>query len=145
MNKQAIVNLLYNASEAEIKRYLGACTDKEELYVYAFNYNWEGGFNIPNIILNNPICTISTAKLIFWRADGANYLRSKSFDDELPEWSTFISQLYSRIIAQNFQPDDFQFIVPLSKLQKFKLGKEIDTCDQFLIEDSAGVNLDNEV
>ena len=145
MNKQAITNLIYNASEDEAKHYLLSCTDKEDLYLYAFNYNWEGGFDIPNIILNNPVCTISTAKLIFWRADGANYLRRKDYDDDLPEWSMFISKLYSRILAQEFRPDDFQLIVPLSKLQKLKLKKEIELQDQFFVEDSAGIDLDIEV
>lgn len=145
MNKQAITNLIYNASEDEVKHYLQSCTDEEDLYLYAFNYNWEAGFDIPNIILNNPVCTISTAKLIFWRADGANYLRSKVFDDDLPEWSMFISKLYSRILAQEFRPDVFQLIVPLNKIQKLKLKKEIDLRDQFLIEDSAGIDLDIEV
>ena len=145
MNKQAITNLIYNASEDEAKHYLLSCTDKEDLYLYAFNYNWEGGFDIPNIILNNPVCTISTAKLIFWRADGANYLRRKDYDDDLPEWSMFISKLYSRILAQEFRPDDFQLIVSLSKLQKLKLKKEIELQDQFLVEDSAGIDLDIEV
>lgn len=145
MNKQEITNLIYNASEYEAKHYLQSCTDKEDLYIYAFNYNFDGGFDIPDIILNNPVCTISTAKLIFGRADGANYLRSKVFDNELPEWSTFIYKLYSRIIAHDFHQDNFKFIVPLSKIQKFKLKKEIAHHDQFLVEDYAGIDLDIEV
>ncbi len=145
MNKQIITNLIYNASEDEVKHYLQSCTDKEDLYLYSFNYNWEAGFDIPNIILNNPVCTISTAKLIFWRADGANYLRAKVFDDDLPEWSIFISKLYSRILAQEFSSDEFQLIVPLNKIQKLKLRKEIDLQDQFLVEDSTGIDLDIEI
>lgn len=145
MNKQIITNLIYNASEDEVKHYLQSCTDKEDLYLYSFNYNWEAGFDIPNIILNNPVCTISTAKLIFWRADGASYLRAKVFDDDLPEWSIFISKLYSRILAQEFSSDEFQLIVPLNKIQKLKLRKEIDLQDQFLVEDSTGIDLDIEI
>ena len=57
----------------------------------------------------------------------------------------FISKLYSRILAQEFRPDDFQLIVSLSKLQKLKLKKEIGLQDQFLVEDSAGIDLDIEV
>lgn len=91
------------------------------------------------------MCTISTAKLIFWRADGANYLRAKVFDDDLPEWSIFISKLYSRILAQEFSSDEFQLIVPLNKIQKLKLRKEIDLHDQFLVEDSTGIDLDIEI
>ncbi len=145
MNKQIITNLIYNASEDDVKRYLQSCKDEEALYLYAFNYNWEGGFEIPNMILDNPMCTISTAKLIFWRADGANYLRNKVFDDDLPEWSTFISKLYSRILAQEFKPDHFRLIVPLNTIHKLKLKKEIDLQDRFLLEDSAGIDLDIEV
>ncbi len=83
MNKQVITNLIYNASEEEVKHYLQSCTDAEDLYLYVFDYNREAGFDIPNIILNNQTCTISTAKLIFWRADGTNYLRSKDYDDDV--------------------------------------------------------------
>ncbi len=57
----------------------------------------------------------------------------------------FISKLYSRILAQEFRSDAFQFIVPLNKIQKLKLKKEIDLRDQFFIEDSAGIDLDIEV
>lgn len=39
MNKQIITNLIYNASEDEVKYYLQSCTDKEDLYLYSFNYN----------------------------------------------------------------------------------------------------------
>ena len=145
MNRQAITDLIYNASESEAKHYLHTCTDAEDLYIYAFNYNWEGGFDIPIVILNNPVCTMSTAKLIFWRADGANYLRNKVFDKELPEWSMFIAKLYSRILAQNFPSDGFRFTVPLSKVQKLKLKREIDANEQFLLEDSQGINMDIEV
>lgn len=145
MNKHAIRNLIYNASENEVKLYLSHCTDSADLYIYAFNYNWEGGFDIPNTIIDNPICTISTAKLIFWRADGAKYLRDKTVDEELPEWSIFISKLYSRILAQDFPRDNFRYVVPLSKVQKLKLKKEICTNDWFLIKDSEGTDLDIEV
>ncbi len=146
MNKQVITNLIYNASESEIKLYLSNCKDPEDLYVYAFNYNWGAGFDIPNVILSNPICTISTAKLIFFRADGVKYLRNKTPDEDLPEWNKFISLLYSRIVAQDFLQDNFQFVVPLSKVQKLKLKKEINKSDcYYFIDESDGENLDIEI
>ena len=69
----------------------------------------------------------------------------QTFDADLPEWSTFIAKLYERLIAQEFQPDTFQFVVPLGKVQKFKLKKELGAKELFLLEDSAGIDLDIEV
>ena len=145
MNKEIIADLIYNASETEVANYLTGCTDQEDLYIYAFNYNWEGGFDIPKIIINNPICSISTAKLIFWRADGLSYLRDKTSNDVFPEWKIFISVLYKRIQANDFQTDNFQFIVPLSKVQKFKLKKKLSDEELPLIEDNEGMCLDVEL
>ena len=145
MNKKAIENLLYAESDEDAKAWVAACRDPEALYVFAFNYNLDDGFEIPDSILSNPLCTISTARLLFFRADGAAYLCSKAFDADLPEWSTFIAKLYERLIAQEFQPDTFQFVVPLGKVQKFKLKKELGAKELFLLEDSAGIDLDIEV
>lgn len=145
MDKEAIEKLIYSASESEVASYLKACTDPEDLYIYAFNYNWGGGFELPKLIINNPVCTISTAKLIFWRADGINYLRNKTSEEVFPEWRLFISLLYNRIKERDFQTDNFQFNVPLTKVQEFKLKKALLPEDLLFLENSAGKNLDIEI
>ncbi|RGS62181.1 DUF4274 domain-containing protein, partial [Roseburia inulinivorans] len=35
--------------------------DQEILYVYAYNYNWDNGFDIPQTVLDNKKCDLSIA------------------------------------------------------------------------------------
>ena len=145
MNRKEIERLLYDAPISEVTDYLLNCRDNEELYVYAFNYNWENGFEIPGIILNNPVCSFHTALLIFWRAEGDSYLRNKAEDKDLPEWSLFIAKLYNDIRLGKYPPDCFQFTVPLTKVQRYKLEKVIAEEDRLFLEDAQGTDLDIEI
>lgn len=50
MDENKIVNvkaLLYDADTDEVKRIISQTEDQEILYVYAYNYNWDNGFDIP--------------------------------------------------------------------------------------------------
>ena len=49
MDENKIVNvkaLLYDADTDEVKRIISQTEDQEILYVYAYNYNWDHGFDI---------------------------------------------------------------------------------------------------
>ena len=73
MDENKIVNvkaLLYDADTDEVKRIISQTEDQEILYVYAYNYNWDNGFHIPQTVLDNKKCDLSIALLIFYRADG---------------------------------------------------------------------------
>ena len=59
--------------------------DNEILYVYAYNYNWDDGFEIPQKILSNKECELSTALVLFYSADGYSYLLDKSSQKNLSE------------------------------------------------------------
>ena len=54
----------------EVKRIISQTEDQEILYVYAYNYNWDNGFDIPQTVLDNKKCDLSIALLIFYRAGG---------------------------------------------------------------------------
>ena len=73
-----VKELLYNVDNDEVKRVIFQTGDQEILYVYAYNYNWDNGFDIPQTVLDNEKCDLSTALLIFYRADGLSYLQDKS-------------------------------------------------------------------
>ena len=73
MDENKIVNvkaLLYDADTDEVKRIISQTEDQEILYVYAYNYNWDNGFDIPQTVLDNKKCDLSIALLIFYRAGG---------------------------------------------------------------------------
>lgn len=65
MNTSKISELLYNSTNEALLNYVNSTQDENELFVIAFNYNWEDGLAIPKAILSNPVCSLSTALTIF--------------------------------------------------------------------------------
>lgn len=137
--------LLYNADNDEVKRAIFQTEDQEILYVYAYNYNWDNGFDIPQLVLDNEKCDLSIALLIFYRADGLSYLASKSDNVRLPQWSSFIKRLYDSIIMGKYQRGEIEFKVPLSKVELFKIKKIITEEEKLFIENIEGKCLDVEL
>lgn len=137
--------LLYNADNDEVKRTIFQTEDQETLYVYAYNYNWDNGFDIPQLVLDNEKCDLSIALLIFYRADGLSYLADKSDNVSLPQWSSFIKRLYDSIIMGKYQRGEIEFKVPLSKVELFKLKKIITEEEKPFIENIEGKCLDVEL
>lgn len=52
-------------------------TDERVLYSLGYSYNWNDGFAVPEAIINNPNCHLSTALAIFYLADGISYLKDR--------------------------------------------------------------------
>ena len=145
MDENKIVNvkaLLYDADTDEVKRIISQTEDQEILYVYAYNYNWDDGFDIPQTVLNNEKCDLSIALLIFYRANGLSYLESKSDNTNLPQWFSFIKRLYDSILTGKYQRGEIEFKVPLSKIKLFKLKKVITEKERIFTENIEGKCLD---
>ena len=138
----SIKALLYDTDNDEVKRTIFQTEDQEILYVYAYNYNWDDGFDIPQTVLDNEKCDLSTALLIFYRADGLSYLEDKSDNANLPQWSSFIKRLYESILTGKYQKGKLEFKVPLSKVQLFKLKKAIAEAEKIFTENIEGICLD---
>lgn len=134
--------LLYEADYDEVKRTILQMVDREILYVYAYNYNWDDGFDIPHAVLDNEKCDLSIALLIFYRAEGLSYLADKSDNVNLPQWSSFIKRLYDSILTGKYQRGEIEFKVPLSKVQLFKLKKILTEEETIFIENIEGKCLD---
>lgn len=134
--------LLYDTDNDEVKRTIFQTEDQEILYVYAYNYNWDNGFDIPQTVLDNEKCDLSIALLIFYRADGLSYLEEKSDNANLPQWSSFIKRLYDSILTGKYQRGEIEFKVPLSKVQLFKLKKVITEEENIFAENIEGQCLD---
>ena len=145
MDENIIVNvktLLCDADTDEVKRIISQTEDQEILYIYIYNYNWDNGFDIPQTVLDNKICDLSIALLIFYRADGLSYLEDKSDNANLPQWSSFIKRLYDSILTGEYQRGEIQFKVPLSKVQLFKLKKVTTEEENIFTENIEGKCLD---
>lgn len=134
--------LLYDTDNDEVKRTIFRTENREILYVYAYNYNWDNGFDIPQAVLENEKCDLSIALLIFYRADGLRYLKNKSDNSSLPQWSSFIKRLYDSILAGKYQRGEIEFKVPFSKVQLFKLRKSTAEEESIFIENIEGKCLD---
>ena len=138
----SIKALVYDTDNDEVKRTIFQTEDQESLYVYAYNYNWDNGFDIPQTVLDNEKCDLSIALLIFYRADGLSYLENKSGNDNLPQWTFFIKRLYDSILTGKYHRGEIGFKVPLSKVQLFKLKKVITEDENIFTEDIEGKCLD---
>lgn len=134
--------LLYDSDNDEVKRTIFQTEDQEILYIYAYNYNWDNGFDIPQIVLDNEKCDLSIALLIFYRADGLSYLVNKSDNANLSQWSSFIKRLYDSILMGKYQRGEIEFKVPLSKVQLFKLKKTITEKENIFTQNIEGKCLD---
>ncbi|MBE5872313.1 MAG: DUF4274 domain-containing protein [Lachnospiraceae bacterium] len=140
--RSEIRSLLYHNNEDEIKRKIKKITDQKLLYIYAYNYNWDNGFEIPQMIIDNKVCSLSTALLLFYRADGYVYLQEKNMETNLSQWAEFIKKLYCLILMSKFEKSEIQFKVPLSKVQIFKLKKELTPDEMVFVNNIEGIDLD---
>ena len=140
---EKVKSLLYDEyTEDEIQAMVSQIDDQEVLYVYTYNYNWDNGFEIPQLVLDNDKCDLSIALLVFYRADGISYLFNKSYNERLPQWSTFIKKLYDSILDGKYRSGEIEFKVPLSKVEVYKLKKILTETENIFIENIAGESLD---
>jgi len=142
MKTDIIQDLLYNKSLHDVKAFLISCRESDSLHIYAYNYNWNNGFEIPTVIVENPACSLSTALMVFFLADGFRYLIEKNETSDIPEWLDFVSHLYNRIIIGDFPNSPIAFSVPLSKVQIFKLKKQLNEEEQVFVTAVDGENFD---
>ena len=142
MDTAIIEQLLYEAPEKKILNWIKNNSDPKLLYVLAYNYNWDGGFEIPCQIMNSPYCTLSTALLLFYRAEGDTYLQNKQETSSDKEWYSYISSLYVKIINNTYKATNIQFKCPLSKVQIYKLSKVLAPNENIFIKELPGENLD---
>lgn len=131
MDKTIITNHLYNDSTSQAVKYINSIEDEEELFVYAYNYNWDNGFDVPTAILKSKACSLSVALMVFIASDGIYYLQEKKDADGTRAWTTFVSSLYNRILKDEFKRGKTSFDSQLSRVQEFKLKKTLNN-DEFI-------------
>lgn len=137
--------ILYEINDTakdKVKRVLSQTEDQEILYMYAYHYNWDDGFEIPQAILDNGKCDLSIALLLFYEADGFRFLMEKSDNVNSPQWSSFVRDLYDSIMAGKYRKGKIAFEVPLSKVQVYKLKKMLTEEEKIFTENIDGKCLD---
>lgn len=137
-----VKSLLYDCTKDEVQTVIRQTENTDILYLYAYNYNWDNGFEIPQLILDNEKCDLSTALLIFFRADGELYLFDKSDNKSLPQWSHFVKKLYDSVLEEKYPRGAIRFITPLTKVQVFKLRKILSEQEKVFMENIEGKALD---
>lgn len=118
-------------------------TDQRVLHLLGRGYNWDDGFAVPEAILNNPNCCLSTALELFYLADGVRYLKDKlDVEKSASEpWRRFVTGLYNQIIQDRFKRSGIGFTPPLNRVEIYKLKKSLEPSEYIFIEAIEGENL----
>ncbi len=146
MNKEQIEKikkLLYDEIPNDLFNSIRQIDNSEILHLLAYNYNWDDGFKVPNLILNNNNCELNTALMIFYDAGGFEYLmsdRNKSQEENLL-WYDFLENLYKKIINKSFKKGNIEFKPPVTKIQLYKLKKKLNDDEYVFIKNIGDTNM----
>ncbi len=141
VNKELIKYLKYECEDwQETKKLVKEMDDEETLFAYVNNYNWDDGFEIPSIILKNKHCKLAAALAIFYDAGSAEMLIDKDMMNGTSEWAKFVKALYNQIMQNKYEQGVVGYMIPLTKVQKYKIGKVISEKEKIFITDVAGID-----
>lgn len=139
-----IEQLLYNTDKDYVVNQLKNMDNPLLLHYFAANYNWNSGFDIPTVILDNEACDLGTGLLMFHYADGYRLLESSDefSSSSLEEWKVFLIMIYNKLLNLDFKSQDISFDPELTKIQKYKLKKNNPDLPDVLISKSPGKEID---
>ena len=136
--------LLYNTDKNNLISQLSKVDNPLMLHFFAANNNWNGGFDVPTVILENEACDLGTGLLMFHYADGYRLLENSDevSSSSLEKWKDFLSKIYSKLINLEFKSQNISFDPGLTKIQKYKLKKSNPTLPDIVISKSPGEMVD---
>lgn len=139
-NLKWLKDILYCDNNELIKKDIKLINNSHCLHVLAANYNWDNGFEIPKEIVNNNNCDFGTALMLFYDADGYRLLDTdiESSLFELVEWKDFISNLYNKILNNEFKNQNISYTPQISKVQRYKLKKKNPNIPDIILQKSPG-------
>jgi hypothetical protein len=143
MNKEDInflEQLLYNKEKKYIMSQLTNTNKSLLLHYFAANYNWNSGFEVPIVILENEACDFGTGLLMFYYGDGYRMLENPDevSSSSLEGWKYFLVKAYNKLINLEFKSQNISFDPELTKIQKYKLKKSNPNIPDILISKSPG-------
>ncbi|MFD1337027.1 DUF4274 domain-containing protein [Oceanobacillus iheyensis] len=136
--------LLYNTDKDYVVSQLKNIDNPLLLHYFAANYNWNSGFDVPTVILENEACDLGTGLLMFHYADGYRLLENSDeiSSSSLEEWKVFLRKNYNKLLSLDFKSQDISFDPELTKIQKYKLKKKNPDLPDVLISKSPGKEID---
>jgi hypothetical protein len=136
--------LLYNTDKDYVVSQLKNIDNPLLIHYFAANYNWNSGFDVPTVILENEACDLGTGLLMFHYADGYRLLESSDevSSSSLEEWKVFLRKIYNKLLSLDFKSQDISFDPELTKIQKYKLKKNNPDLPDVLISRSPGKEID---
>ncbi|KYC61323.1 MULTISPECIES: DUF4274 domain-containing protein [Heyndrickxia] len=147
MEKKDIIfleKLLYKTDKSYVISQLANINNSLLLHYFAANYNWNNGFDIPTVILENENCDLGTGLLMFYFADGYRMLENPDefSSSSLKEWKSFLNKIYNKLINFEFKYQNISFNPELTKIQKYKLKNNHPDIPDILINKSPGKVVD---
>jgi hypothetical protein len=144
-NYQWINDLLYD-DISKLERKINEMNDSIALHIIADNYNWDDGFEIPKLIIENKNCDLGTALMIFYNADGYSFLNENNEEEpaNLKDWFSFVSYIYRKILDDEFISKSIKYTPELTKVQIYKLKKVNPSIPEVLLNGTSGIKV-NEV
>ena len=136
--------LLYNTDKDYVVSQFKNIDNPLLLHYFAANYNWNSGFDVPTVILDNEACDLGTGLLMFHYADGYRLLESSDelSSSSLEEWKVFLRKIYNKLLSLDFKSQNISFDPELTKIQKYKLKKNNPDLPDVLISKSPGKEID---
>ena len=136
--------LLYKTDKSCVISQLANINNSLLLHYFAANYNWNNGFDIPTVILENENCDLGTGLLMFYFADGYRMLENPDefSSSSLKEWKSFLNKIYNKLINFEFKYQNISFNPELTKIQKYKLKNNHPDIPDILINKSPGKVVD---
>lgn len=136
--------LLYNTDKDYVVSQIMNIDNPLLLHYFSANYNWNNGFEIPTVILDNENCDLGTGLLMFHFADGYRFLESSDeiSSSSLEEWKGFLRKIYNKLLNLDFKSQCISFDPELTKVQKYKLKKNNPDLPDVLISKSPGKEID---
>ncbi len=124
---------IFNMEDDELHDLISNTNDSILLHMIAGNYNWDNGFDIPQLIIKNKYCDLGTALMIFELAEGYMLFFDKLESDDNDVWFKFATELKSNIENGIYSKKSIQHIPELSRADKYKMKKIFpDISDVFL-------------
>jgi hypothetical protein len=135
-NYDALMEILENNNVELLKQKIERIEDPKFLHELSINYNWDNGFLIPSLIVENENCDLGTALLLFYHSDGFALLGSDYCHDleGRNEWYKFIIELYSKIEMNDFKHRNISYEPNITRVQKFKLQKKNPDLSSIFLE-----------
>ncbi|MFY4775064.1 DUF4274 domain-containing protein [Metabacillus sp. RGM 3146] len=114
--------LHYNTDKNYIMSKLTNTNNSLLLHYFAANHNWNSGFDVPTVILENEACDFGTGLLMFHYADGYHMLENPDevSNSSLEDWKDFLGKIYNKLINFEFKSQNIYFDPELTKIQKYK-------------------------